>query len=473
MGYLPQFKNDLFLSYRRASNEGPDAWIDTFRTQVETVLRDRVGDISIWRDKDELNAGEAWRPAIAEGIDTSGLFLAVISRTYFDSPECRKEFDRFLGRLKAGAGDGLKLVPIFKHPPKPDQELPRELAEIGHHEFFVREPKPWRELDPKLASDYGPYHERMGRVLFELAEAIEALHSQQKKQALGKVFLATVPPELNSDRERLRSDLRLSNFVVVPEREYLWNADDYQDRIAQDLADSLLAVHLVSGTASTEPLSAERSRIQLQLAAEAMARHGRPAPLVRMLKSETVDAATQPLVEYIRNVMPDKGIELFEGSLEELKSDMFGKLPKPAPKTAARAVAKPREMAVLVEDGEAAEIDALKQLLTAKLGVKPLVQRFTGSTPKDAGRLAKVLADCPQALVVWHRQDDDWVQALLDSEVLAGHASPERLAVYVMGEGNDMKTDFATPQASLIRALVSPAEAELAAFVKAWPDGSV
>ncbi|MCU7376379.1 ATP-binding protein [Paucibacter sp. O1-1] len=230
-------------------------------------------------------------------------------------------------------------------------------------------------------------------------------------------------------------------------------------------------MHLVSGTASTEPLSAERSRIQLQLAAEAMARHGRPAPLVRMLKSETVDAATQPLVEYIRNVMPDKGIELFEGSLEELKSDMFGKPPKPAPKTAAWAVAKPREMAVLVEDGEAAEIDALKQLLTAKLGVKPLVQRFTGSTPKDAGRLAKVLADCPQALVVWHRQDDDWVQALLDSEVLAGHASPERLAVYVMGEGNDMKTDFATPQASPIRALVSPAEAELAAFVKAWPDG--
>lgn len=471
MGFLPQFKNDLFLSYRRTSNEGPDAWIDNFRKQVETTLRDRVGDISIWRDKDELNAGEAWRPAIAEGIDTAGLFLAVISRTYFDSPECRKEFDRFLGRLKDNPDEGRKLVPIFKHPPKDDQELPRELSEIGHHEFFVREPKPWRELDPKIDSDYRPYQERMGRVLFELAEAIEALHSRQKKQALGKVFLATVPPELNSDRERLRADLRLSNFVVVPEREYLWNVDDYQDRIAQDLADSLLAVHLVSGTPSTEPLSAERSRIQLQLATEAMARRGRPAPLVRMLKSDTVDAATQPLVDYIHNVMTEKGVELFEGSLEELKFDMFGKLPKPAPKTAARAAAKPRSMAVLVEDAEAAEIEPLKALLTAKLGVKPVVQRFTGSVPKEAARLAKVLADCPQALIVWHRQDDEWVQALLDSEILAGHAGPERLAVYVMGEGNDMKTDFATPQASVIRALVSPAEAELSAFVQALPDG--
>ena len=30
MGFLPQFKNDLFISYRRASNESQDRWVDSF-----------------------------------------------------------------------------------------------------------------------------------------------------------------------------------------------------------------------------------------------------------------------------------------------------------------------------------------------------------------------------------------------------------------------------------------------------------
>jgi len=63
----------------------------------------------------------------------SGIFLALISRTYFDSDECRKEFDRFLGRIKtADASGGRKLVPIFKHPPKPEQELPAEQQQRPH-----------------------------------------------------------------------------------------------------------------------------------------------------------------------------------------------------------------------------------------------------------------------------------------------------------------------------------------------------
>lgn len=468
MGYLPQFKNDLFLSYRRASNEGPDAWIDTFCNRVQSALRDRVGDVSIWRDTGELKAGDAWRPEIAEAVDTAGLFLAVISRTYFDSAECRKEFDRFLGSLKTAPEAGRKLVPIFKHPPKPDQELPRELAEIGHHEFYLREPKPWRELDPKLDDDYAPYNERLGRVVFDLMEAIENLYGQQKKQALGKVFVATVPPELNDDRERLRSDLRQRGFVVVPEREYLWNADNHQERITQDLSEALLAVHLVARTSSTEPLSAERSRLQLQLATAAMAQRGRPAPLVWIQPADRTDDSQRTLIDYIEQDLANQGLDYLTGPLEELKTLMLDKLPRPTPK----APPKPREVALLVEDGEAADLGPLKQLLSGKLGLEPRVLRFAGSTPKDPARLAKGLAECPQALIVWHRQDEDWVKALLQLDALGAHAGPGRLAVYAMGEASDEKADFTSGRAGVIQAQVSLAEAELRTFADALPAGA-
>ena len=43
MGYLPQFKNDLFISYRRTSNEGQDPWVDNFCASVRAQLRVRVG----------------------------------------------------------------------------------------------------------------------------------------------------------------------------------------------------------------------------------------------------------------------------------------------------------------------------------------------------------------------------------------------------------------------------------------------
>ena len=128
MTYLSQFKNDLFVSYRRSSNAGDDPWVDNFCNSVRSQLRDLVGNVQIWRDTAELRGGDLWRPEIAEALDSSGIFVALISRTYFDSDECRKEFDRFLGRIKGPNAGGCKLLPVYKHPPKPDQTLPPELA---------------------------------------------------------------------------------------------------------------------------------------------------------------------------------------------------------------------------------------------------------------------------------------------------------------------------------------------------------
>jgi hypothetical protein len=464
MAYLPQFKNDLFVSYRRASNEGQDPWVDNFCTAVRTQLRDLVGDVQMWRDTAELRAGDAWRPEIAEAVDSTGIFLAVISRTYFDSDECRKELDRFLGRIKSGEGPaGRKLVPIYKHPPKPDQSLPRELAEIGHHEFYNLDPKPWRELDPRR--DYDDYHERLGRVVFDLMAALEELQGQQKKQALGKVFIANVGPELLQERERLRTDLRQRGFLVLPEHEYLWNADDHRDRIGRDLAESLLCVHLVSRQASIEPLSAARTRLQLELAHAEMKQRGRPAPLVWIQPAAETDASARSLIDYIESELANEGVDYLQGSLEDLKTLLLDKLPRPVP----QARAKPREVALLVEEGDLADLGPLRALLADRLGLEPRPLKFSGATPKDAERLARTLAACPQAIIFWSRQSEDWVFDLMDLQALAPRLGHERLCIYATGEASDEKRSFATQKARVVQAMVSQAEAELRSFIDALP----
>lgn len=460
MAFLQQFQNDLFVSYRRTSNEGEDPWVDNFCASVRAQLRDLVGDVQIWRDTAELRAGDAWRPEIAEAVDSAGVFLALISRTYFDSDECRKELDRFLGRLKAAdQGGGRKLVPVYKHPPRPDQELPRELAEIGHHSFFNLEPKPWRELDPRR--DYDDYHERLGRLVFDLMAALEDLQGRQKKQALGKVFVANVGPELLQERERLRTDLRQRGFLVVPEHEVLWNADDHQERLVRDLGEALLCVHLVQRQASVEPQTPARTRLQLELAHAEMQRRGRPAPLVWIQPAAATDAASQGLVDHIEQHLANEGVDYLQGSLEDLKTLMFDKLPRPATQAAPR----PREVAVLVEDADLADLGPLKTLLADRLGVEPRPLKFNRATPRDDERLARTLAACPQAIIFWHRQSEDWVFDLMDLDALADRLGPERLCIVAAGDATPEKASFTTRKARVVQALVGSGEAELRRFL--------
>jgi len=461
MAYLPQFKSDVFISYRRTSNEGPDPWVDHFCANVRAQLRDLVGDVQLWRDTAELHAGDAWRPEIADAVDSTAIFLALISRTYFDSDECRKELDRFLGRLKAAdGGAGRKLVPVFKHPTKPDQALPRELAQIGHHAFYNLDPKPWRELDPRR--DHDDYHERLGRVVFDLMAALEALQGLQNQQALGKVFVANVGPELLQERERLRTDLRQRGYLVVPEHEYLWNADDHRERITRDLSEALLCVHLVQRQASVEPLTPARARMQLALAQAEMQRRDRPPPLVWIQPAAAIDPGCQSLVDYIENDLANLGVDYLQGSLEDLKTLVFDTLPPPP--TTAGTSTKPPEVALLVEDNDLADLGPLKALLTNSLGIEPRPLKFNRATPRDDERLARTLAACPQAIIVWHRQSEDWVFDLMDLDALAERLGPQRLCILAMGADSPEKASFSTRKACLVNAVVASGEAGLRRF---------
>jgi hypothetical protein len=313
MGYLPQFKNDLFISYRRVSNEAPDKWIFTFCKELKACLDELVGDVKIWLDEDNLRTGQVWRSEVAEALDGAAIFLAIISRTYLDSDECRKELDRFLGLLKDPTrGSERKIVPILKQPPKPEQELPHEMGEIHRHEFFRldrRGSNHFRELAPNRDDAEGwEFWEALARLAQDIGEALETLKGCARQRAMGKVFIARVSPELQLERERLRSDLQQRGYLVVPEQEYLWNADDHRDRITRDLESARLCIHLVGCTASIEPTAALCARLQLELAHEAMKRKARPEPMVWIQPASDIHASARELLDYIKNDLANEGV---------------------------------------------------------------------------------------------------------------------------------------------------------------------
>jgi hypothetical protein len=460
MGYVPQFKNDIFVSYRHSSNEGQDKWVDTFCKRLEERLTEFVGDITIWKDKTELRAGDLWRPEIAEALDSAAIFLAIISRTYFESDVCRCELDQFLGRTKEAA-EALqrRLVPIFKQPTKPGQELPQELAQIHHHEFFQLDPPGstrFKEFGPE--TDANRFWETLEQLAQDLMDALETLKGEARKRVVGTVYLARVGPELQAERAKLRSDLQQRGYLVVPECEYLWNATDFHEKIADDLNAAQLCVHQVARTPSIDPNTAERARLQLDLATQTMKSKGKSLPLVWIQPASETDESARALIDYIEQELSNEGVEYSQENLEDFKTQIYDKLPR-------RTAAPSREVALLVEEGDVAATGEINALLVDKLGVDPRRIKLTGSNLQDPSSLAKVLARCGKCVIFWGGQAEAWVSDILTLDVLAGYIGKEKLCVYGAAPASPEKSTFRTTQARIIDAMSGGQESDLRQFL--------
>jgi hypothetical protein len=449
LAYLSSFPNDLFISYKHVANETRDRWVDALCGALESELRQLIDKVHIWHDA-QLRGGEDWPEEIAKALDGAAIFLAVISRTYLDSDECRREFDRFLARMKdPDSGAMRKIVPILRHPPREDQQLPQELARFQQYMFYQpdKAPSPYfHELGPAAGGDLErQFWLTMAHLSQDLALTLEHLNGVARRKALGKVFLGSVGRELGSERERLRADLRQRGFIVVPECEYLWHADDCAERIAADLAGALLCVHLLPRSAPFDAETPRQARQQLEHARAAMRQAGGPAPMVWIRGADAIDDAWRGVIDYVENELANEGVEYATGSLEDFKTQILDRLPRPAP--APRAV---RSVLLLVEEQELAELGGLKSLLAGRLQLEPQTVKLAGAMPRDAERLALALAACDACLVWWGARDEDWLQDVLALPALAPALGPGRAGIVLGAPASAEKAVFATTKASVI-----------------------
>jgi hypothetical protein len=474
MGYVPQFKTDIFISYRHASNASEDKWVDVFRKKLEESLTDLVGKVTIWQDTDGLRAGDQWRPEIAAALDTTAIFLAVVSRTYFDSDVCRSELDCFLAKVKDSDEETRRrIVPIFKHPPKPDQELPPELAEFQDHKFFQLDPPGshhFREFIPGRDEKTGrDFSETFSRLAQDLTYCLETLSGQARKRMLGPVYLAKVGPELHSEREKLRSDLLQRGYMVVPERLYLWNAVDFGQKIAGDLDAAKLCIHLVGRTASIEPETHRHAKLQLELAAAAMKRKGKPPPLVWIQPAKETDDTARSLINFVEQDLANEGVEYSHVGLEDFKTDIYAKLQLQQPPVSP-GIAKTREIALIYEEGDTDATGKLIEVLVDKLGCDCKPIPFSVSSPKAPSPLVKALARCGQCVVFWGSQSEEWLSDILTLDPLASFGK-ERLCVYVAAPATSVKSIYRTTKARTIQAASVASEAELREFLAVRQSG--
>jgi len=464
---MPAPEIDLFVSYRRAANAAHDKWVDAFCDELRATLAELLGrNVLIWRDTEQLRASENWRQRLEAALENAAIFLAVFSRSYLLSDECRRELDRFLGVMKERGRDR-RLMPVFKQPPDPKAPVPPEVGTLQRHEFFHWSPPGspyWEELAPHGApEEEREFYSALSRLAQDIMLALAEIEGARRRESLGTVFLARVSPELEPDRERLRGDFVSARYLVVPAHEYLWNADDLHRQIESDLAAADLCVHVVDAGASIEPEAASRARLQLVLAHQAMKAAGKPAPVVWLRNRDRADASTAELVETVIGDLANQGVDYWCGGVEELKTLVYDKLPRAeAPAPAAEA----QEVALLVEESEVGQDGDLRRLLVERQGCEPRLVKLLAGVPRDAERAQRTLAACSHALVFWCGRPQEWLDDVLGTSALAGHLKAGTLAVVLAPPSTPEKAVYRSTRVEVIDAASPQVDAGLHSFLQ-------
>ena len=446
MAYLPEFANDIFISYRRVIDEGPDRWVQSFEAALRLQLKALVGDVAVWRDVEKINTGDDWRSQLVTALEGAALYLAIISRTYLDSRECRNELDQMLARLHDGSKGPRKLFPIYKQPPRSEADVPAELQAIQRREFFARRPEAplgFSELDAH--PDDREFQQRLAWLAQEMTIALEMLHDQSQKRLVGQVFVADVEHGLYRDRDNLVADLLNQRYRVLPEHEYLWHTADIEHEIRANLEQAKLAIHLVTPSGLESEAEVAQARQQLVLAIEVMRKRSLPAPVVWISSKTGANALLQAFIQEIEGPFADQGVEVLIGGMEDLKSLIYKRL-APAP-----VVVAGDDLAVLVEDADFEAFGPTRALLLEQFGVETVPVRLRGSAPHDLAAMTQALAACSRCLIFWGAQPEDWLQQVLRLAPLAPFLG-ERLCVLAADPPAAEKNLFVSKKAKIVRA---------------------
>lgn len=102
-----------FLSYAHFDDEHSKGTLTEFGKHLSAEMRAQTGEqFVIFQDKEHVEWGQNWRRRIDETIGGTTFLIPVITPSFFKSPECRAEVDRFLKREQELRRDDL-VLPLY------------------------------------------------------------------------------------------------------------------------------------------------------------------------------------------------------------------------------------------------------------------------------------------------------------------------------------------------------------------------
>ena len=135
-----------FMTYVRFNDQHDDGQLTQFRERLSAEIQVQTGEeFPIFQDRNDIAWGQNWQTRIDETLDAVTLLLVIITPSFFRSPACRAEVERFLERERELGREDLILPVYYVSTPElddPDRRDADELARVLASRQFAD----WREL---------------------------------------------------------------------------------------------------------------------------------------------------------------------------------------------------------------------------------------------------------------------------------------------------------------------------------------
>ena len=109
MSTLPNFEDELFISYAHIDNqplaEGLKGWVETFHERLKIRLEQLTGEPArIWRDR-KLQGNDIFAETLVARLSKVAILVVVLSPRYVKSEWCLKELGEFCRCAEKGGGE--------------------------------------------------------------------------------------------------------------------------------------------------------------------------------------------------------------------------------------------------------------------------------------------------------------------------------------------------------------------------------
>ena len=183
--YVPNYKNDIFISYAHVDNEqfpGADAgWVTTLVGALKKSLAQKLGradGYSLWMDY-QLRGNEPVNSDIYAQLKESATLVFILSTGYLASKWCLLEFYTFLSQVEQDSG---RLFMVeYELVKSAETKLP-EVKKLLNYPFWQRddntgEPRTLGIPKPHPDRDQG-YYQQLNKLATELANKLKQLQAE-------------------------------------------------------------------------------------------------------------------------------------------------------------------------------------------------------------------------------------------------------------------------------------------------------
>ena len=215
MGYLPNFDEDVFISYAHFDDDKFGAetcgWVTQLHEDLEQRVRIHLGtDVRLWRDCDIRNNDEFTNKILNRLVRTA-TFLCVLSPGFLQRDWCKRELELFAAHAENRSGilvdeERSRIFKVEKVPVERNS-LPPPMQGTKTYKFYQPDPgqpKKTVELRPLFGPDYlRRYFEALNDLAKDIADLLKGMLEGASAPKTGPVvYVAETTRVLKTSSEK-------------------------------------------------------------------------------------------------------------------------------------------------------------------------------------------------------------------------------------------------------------------------------